>query len=247
LATRGYDDVVFEGNKVFLSYTNPANPGDPVLVQLVQGDHPTGLLTTKTVLTFGATGLDTVTGQIETVPLNDPDSMKMAPNGDLILSSGDDGTIIDISKAGTAQQSVSFTPIAGVTAGHAGLDDVIKPDATSGTFTLTDAATNKVYSFHATGLNTNDYYASVGSLKAFGQVDPTTERVHAAIVGRQRAGLQLRFTARRQLRSRSAGGCRQRWQNRTHSILRRPGVDARPRHRVVFHDATGPDHWPCHR
>jgi hypothetical protein len=39
---------------------------------------------------------------------------------------------------------------------------------------VTDTATNKVYSFHATGLNTNDYYASVGSLKAFGQVDPTT-------------------------------------------------------------------------
>ena len=173
-ATNGYDDVVFEGNKVFLSYTNPANTGDPVLVQLVQGDHPTGLLTTKTVLAFGVKGLDTVTGQIETVPLHDPDSMKMAPNGDLILSSGDDGAIIDISKAGTAQQSVSFTPVAGVTAGHAGLDDVIKPGASSGTFTLTDTATNKVYSFHATGLNTNDYYASVGSLKAFGQVDPTT-------------------------------------------------------------------------
>jgi hypothetical protein len=173
-ATRGYDDVVFEGNKVFLSYTNPANTGDPVLVQLMQGDNPAGLLTTKTVLAFGVKGLDTVTGQIETVPLNDPDSMKMAPNGDLLLTSGDDGAIIDISKAGTAQQSVSFTPVAGVTAGHAGLDDVIKPGASSGTFTLTDTATNKVYSFHATGLNTNDYYASVGSLKAFGQVDPTT-------------------------------------------------------------------------
>jgi predicted secreted protein len=173
-ATRGYDDVVFKGDKVFLSYTNPVNPGDPVLVQLMQGDNPTGLLTTKTVLTFGATGLDTVTGQIETVPLNDPDAMKMAPNGDLILSSGDDGTIIDIKNAGTKHQSVSFTNVAGVTAGHAGLDDVIKPDATSGTFTLTDTATNKVYSFHATGLNTDDYYASVGSLGAFGQVDPTT-------------------------------------------------------------------------
>jgi predicted secreted protein len=173
-ATRGYDDVVFEGNKVFLSYTNPVNPGDPTLVELVQGDHPTGLLTTKTVLSFGATGLDTVTGNIETVPQNDPDSMKLAPNGDLLLTSGADGTIIDISKAGTAHQSVSFTTVAGVTSGNAGLDDVIKPDATSGTFTLTDTATNKVYSFHATGLNTNDYYASVGSLKAFGQVDPTT-------------------------------------------------------------------------
>src|SRR6202035_851926 len=119
--------------------------GDPTLVQLVQGDHPVGLLTTKTVLSFGATGLDTVTGNIETVPQNDPDSLKLAPNGDLLLSSGDDGTIIDISKAGTAQQSVSFTTVAGV--GHAGLDDVIKPDATSGTFTLTDTATNKAYSF----------------------------------------------------------------------------------------------------
>jgi predicted secreted protein len=173
-ATRGYDDVVFEGNKVFLSYTNPVNAGDSTVVELVQGDHPAGLLTTKSVLAFGAKGLDTVTGQIETVPQNDPDAMKMAPNGDLILSSGDDGAIIDINKAGTAQQSVSFTTVAGATSGHAGLDDVIKPGASSGTFTLTDTATNKVYSFHATGLNTNDFYASVGSLKAFGQVDPTT-------------------------------------------------------------------------
>ena len=31
-----------------------------------------------------------------------------------------------------------------------------------------------MFSFHATGLNPDDYYASVGSLKAFGQVDPTT-------------------------------------------------------------------------
>jgi hypothetical protein len=173
-ASRGYDDVVFKGSDVFLSYTNPANPGDPTLVQLVNGDRPTGTLTTKTILSSGAMGLDTVTGQIELVPQNDPDSLKLAPNGDLLLTSGADGAIIDIKNAGTAQQSVSFTDVAGVTSGNAGLDDVIKPSASSGTFTLTDTATNKVYSFHATGLNTNDYYASVGSLKAFGQVDPAT-------------------------------------------------------------------------
>jgi predicted secreted protein len=172
-ATRGYDDVVFKGNQVFLSYTNPVNPGDPTLVELVNGDRPSGTLTTKSILSFGATGLDTVTGKVELVPQNDPDSLKLAPNGDLLLTSGDDGAIIDVKHAGTAQQSVSFTPIAGVGAG-AGLDDVIKPDATSGTFVLADTATDKVFSFHATGLNTDDYYASVGSLKAFGQVDPTT-------------------------------------------------------------------------
>src|SRR3984893_15700137 len=33
-ASSGFDDVVFEGNKVFLSYTNPNGIGDPTLVQL---------------------------------------------------------------------------------------------------------------------------------------------------------------------------------------------------------------------
>jgi hypothetical protein len=159
---------------VFLSYTNPAQPGDATVVELVNGDRPTGTLKTTAILRDGAKGLDTVTGKVEVVPQNDPDSLKLASNGDLLLSSGDDGVIIDIKNPGTKQQSVSFTPIAGVIAGSAGLDDVIKPGATSGTFTLTDTATNEVLSFHVRGLDTNDYYASVGSLHAFGQVDPTT-------------------------------------------------------------------------
>src|SRR5262250_1333962 len=34
-ATQGYDDVVFRGDQVFLSYTNPATPRDPT-IQLLQ-------------------------------------------------------------------------------------------------------------------------------------------------------------------------------------------------------------------
>ena len=162
---------------MFLSYTNPNGVGDPTLVELVNGDHPSGLLKTRTILADGAMGLDTVTGKREVVPQNDPDSLKLGPKGDLIFSSGADGTIIDVANPGTARQSLSFTSIAGIPAasvGNVGLDDVVKPDATAGTFYLTETATNKVVSFHATGLNPNDYYASVGALKAFGQVDPTT-------------------------------------------------------------------------
>jgi hypothetical protein len=141
-AASGYDDVVFEGNKVFLSYTNPNGVGDPTLVELMNGDRPSGLLLTSTILTDGAKGLDTVTGQVEVVPQSDPDSLKMAPNGDLIFSSGNDGTIIDVQNPGKSNPAVSFTTIKGVTAGNAGLDDVIKPSATAGTFYLTDTATN---------------------------------------------------------------------------------------------------------
>jgi hypothetical protein len=109
------------------------------------------------------------------VPLNDPDSLKTAPNGDLLLSSGGDGTIVDVHHPGTGSQSVSFTQISDGQGGFAtGLDDVIKPDATSGTFYLTDSKTNTIESFHATGLNPHDFYASVADLGGFGQVDPTT-------------------------------------------------------------------------
>jgi hypothetical protein len=173
--SRGYDDVVFKGEQVFLSYTNPANNGDPTVVRMTSGDDPHGPIKTSPVLTFGQTGIDTVNGASETIPQADPDSLKLAPNGDLLLTSGDDGAIIDIKDPGTAHQSVSFTPIQGLPAGvGAGLDDVIKPSASAGTFYLTDTNDNRVLAFHATGLNVNDYYASVGSLDAFGQVDPST-------------------------------------------------------------------------
>jgi hypothetical protein len=48
---RGYDDVAFLNGKVYLSYTNPVNPTDPVLQILNQGNTPSGTLTTTTILT----------------------------------------------------------------------------------------------------------------------------------------------------------------------------------------------------
>jgi hypothetical protein len=180
-AVRGYDDVVFKGDRVFLSYTNPSADNSPAtaptLVELVGGEQALhrGAFITQPILTAASTGVDTVTGQTMTVPQIDPDSLKMAPNGDLIFSSGDGGVIIDVHKPGTANQTVSFTPIQGVTAGSAGLDDVIKPSATSGTFYVADASGDRVISFHISGLNMHDYYGSVGGAQnAFGQIDPKT-------------------------------------------------------------------------
>jgi hypothetical protein len=177
-ATRGFDDVVFEGNKVFLSYTNAstdANPNNaPTVVELIGGENAIGRgeLITQPILTTASTGLNTVTGKIETVPQIDPDSLKMAPNGDLIFSSGDGGVIVDIHDPGAKDQSVSFTPIKGVTVGSAGLDDVIKTNATSDTFYVADAKGDRFQSFHVSGLNPNDFYGSLGN--AFGQIDPKT-------------------------------------------------------------------------
>jgi hypothetical protein len=180
--SRGYDDVVFRDGKIFLSYTNPpGTTGDPTVVELLNGNG-NGLgagsqrsLVTKTVLTDGTVGVNTVTGQPGVFAQTDPDSLKLAPNGDLLLTSGDDGIIIDISKPGTPSQTVAFTPVTDM-AGHSvsGLDDVIKTDAPSGTFYISDTADNRVLAVHVSGLKPGDFYASVGSLNAFGEVDPTT-------------------------------------------------------------------------
>jgi hypothetical protein len=95
--------------------------------------------------------------------------------GDLLLTGGDDGVIIDVQNPGSSNQTISFTQMQGVPQGMAaGLDDVIRPDATSGTFYIADTANNRVLAVKVSGLNENDYYASVASLGGFGQIDPTT-------------------------------------------------------------------------
>ena len=149
-------------------------------------DPDSGPLNTKTILAFGATGLNLETGKTEVVPQTDPNSLKVAPNGDLLLTGGADDTIIDVHNPGTAHQSVSFTTVQGVSGG---LDDVIKPDATAGTFYLSDTADNRVLTVHVTGLNTNDYYASVGD--AFGQVDPKTGQFTALVNAANAPGFQF--------------------------------------------------------
>jgi hypothetical protein len=175
--TQGYDDVVFEGNATYMSYTNPPDAsGDATLVSLAQDRHPTGPIVTTPVFFNGVMGLDTVTGKMELIPQNDPDSIKSAPNGDILFTSGDDGVIIDIHHLGKPDQLVTFTPIQGVPTPGAGLDDVIQTNYKSGTFFITVTGSNQVLEVHVSGLNPHDYYAAVSSLDggAFGEVDPAT-------------------------------------------------------------------------
>jgi hypothetical protein len=70
-----------------------------------------------------------------------------------------------------------------------GLDDVIKPDATSGSFYLSDIADNRELTVHATVLHGNEYYASVGN--AFGQVDPSTGASTALVSAADASGFKF--------------------------------------------------------
>jgi len=178
-STRGYDDVAFVGQKVFLSYTNPKNPGDPVVQQLTNGTAPFGSLQTTNILRFGDTGTNLVTGETnQPLPVTDPDSLKALPDGSLILTGEGDKAFTIITNPGTTQQSASFLNLP---ADSTSPDDVIMPTATSGTLYISNQNDNNVLAVRVTDLNTKDLYASVGT--AVEQIDPSTGTVTPIITG----------------------------------------------------------------
>ena len=132
-SSRGYDDVAFLNGKVYLSYSNPVNPSDPVLQILNQGNTPSGTLTTTNILTAQQTN-SLFTSSTQNPP--DIDSLKSTPSGQLVLTSeGDglgpawvtsDGRYTLVSNPGTPEQSVSnlrVTNSAGVNVNA--MDDVV--------------------------------------------------------------------------------------------------------------------------
>jgi hypothetical protein len=183
---RGYDDVAFLDGKVYLSYTNPVNPADPVLQILNQGNSPSGTLTTKTILTVAETGISAP----------DIDSLKSTPNGELVLTSEGDGpgtgnpigTFTLIANPGAANQTVTNIPVKDASgAPSEGMDDVLFPSATQGTLFVTDTKTDKVYDVRLTGLDPNAPIiafngGSIGGFNEVAVVNPITGVVETPIL-----------------------------------------------------------------
>lgn len=139
---QGYDDVAFTSKGTFLSYTNPGSATDVVLRKVVDGTSP---IQTTDILTAGAPGKNLATGQANYVlPTFDPDSLKVAPNGDLVQTSGNRDTLAFVSNAGDASQSVSYLPLTANGASVTGLEDSLYVTATSGTLYLTETSGNQV-------------------------------------------------------------------------------------------------------
>jgi hypothetical protein len=187
---RGYDDIAFVGRKVYLSYTNPVNPTDPVLRVLNNGNNPSGTLTTTNILTAAQTN------PLFSSPSQNPpdiDSLKSTPNGDLVLTSEGDGLGPDwatsdgrytlIANPGTPQQTVTNVPVtnqAGVNVN--GMDDVIFPDATSGWLFVAGTPDNVVDKVWVTGLTIGTPIIALGSFNEVATVNPTTGVVETTLL-----------------------------------------------------------------
>lgn len=139
----------------------------------------------RRVPTYGATGTNIATGMTQPIIANDPDSLKVRPNGDLQLTSGDDATLTVVHDPLLADQSVSFLQLTDPsgTAISGGLDDVITATAASGTFFLADTSNNDVLRIAATGLTPGSLFADIGTTKALDLVDASTGVVTPLVAG----------------------------------------------------------------
>jgi hypothetical protein len=180
-SAQGYDDVVFRGDQVFLSYTNPVGPTSPT-IQLLQNESDPLVVTP--ILLMDATGTNLATGQPnQPTTQNDPDSLKLTPTGDLVLSSGDDGQLIFVEKPGSPDQSVSFLQLLDPSTGLAvsGLDDAVFATAEKGTFYLADTSNNRILKIDVDRVPVGSLFASVGSLNELTVVDLHTGRANPLV------------------------------------------------------------------
>ena len=182
---RGYDDVAFLGGKVYLSYTNPVNPTDPVLQVFNNGNNPSGTLTTTSILTAQQTGVTSTTNE------PDIDSLKSTPNGELVLTTEGDGPgccdpvgeFTLIAHPGAADQTVTNVPVTNAGQNVQGIDDVIFPGATSGWLYVAETgATNQVDKVWLSGLDPNTPIVAIGGLSEVALVNPTTGDVESALL-----------------------------------------------------------------
>ena len=180
-ATQGYDDVAFTSRGTFLSQTNPASAAEITLQKVVDGTSP---IQVTNVLAAGAPGKNIVTGQANFVlPTFDPDSLKVAPNGDLVQTSGNRDTLVFISSPGEATQSVSYLPLTASGAAVSGLDDSLYVTASSGTLYLTETSGNQVLALNLQGLTPGTLLANIGSLSELAFVDPATGNLTPFVTG----------------------------------------------------------------
>jgi len=169
---RGFDDATFTGGKTFLSYTNPANTGDAVIYSATLGNGMVNL--GSPVLSFGDSGFNTATGKTGTAALNDPDSLDQTPNGSLLQTSGDDGSLTTVTNPGAANQSVRFVNLVdGAGNNLSGLDDTVFAPSAASSLLVADTKNNAIYKvtgpFQAGGA-----YSSIGSTNSLDSVDLTT-------------------------------------------------------------------------
>jgi hypothetical protein len=161
----GYDDVVFKNGQAFISASAPSvddgkkNPGPSIVKAELTKDHKV-----KVEQAFPGTPTvsDIATGKAETLNLTDPDSLTVAPSGDLVMTSQDDSELLFIHKtAQTGGEGRVLHLLGGIK-----VDDTTFVAAKHGFLLVADTPANKVYKIEAAGWGTGAAYSAMSGVDA---------------------------------------------------------------------------------
>ena len=135
----GYDDILFQGGKTFISASNPANnPNtDPAIVQATLSG---GSVATSPALMSNATATLFNNSSSVTLNLQDPDSLSQTTDGRAVLTSQGDGELVFVSNLGASNQLVGVLQLQ-----NAMVDDTAFGGAAEMTLLVADKATNDIY------------------------------------------------------------------------------------------------------
>jgi hypothetical protein len=186
----GYDDIVFRGCKVFISASNPSgNPNTgPAIVTAHLED---GIVQVAPLLMGNATAIDVPTGASITLNLQDPDSMTLDPQGNLVLDSQGDQELIYVTHPGQPDQQALRLPLSLSSAGASTpveTDDTAFVTASDGFVLFADKGLNTVFKLTRAGFVPGSAYTAADGGPVVGTLDLTSGVVTPIVSGLKNPG-----------------------------------------------------------
>ncbi|HEY2465327.1 MAG TPA: hypothetical protein VGI32_14810 [Steroidobacteraceae bacterium] len=181
----GYDDIVFRGCKVYISASNPAkNPNTgPAIISARLRD---GVVQVEPLLMGDATAIDASTGATVTLNLQDPDSMTLDPQGNIVLDSQADQELIYVTHPGEPNQQAVRLPLSWVSPkGRAAVevDDTNFATSSQGFILFADKDLNTVYKLTRPGFVPGSAYTAADGGPFVGTLDLTSGIITPVVTG----------------------------------------------------------------
>jgi sugar lactone lactonase YvrE len=181
----GYDDLVFRGCKVYISASNPANnpnTGPAIVSATLDGSF----VDVKPVLAGDASAIDIPTDATVKLNLQDPDSMTLDNQGNLVLDSQGDQELIIVSDPGASKQRVLHLPLSYQTASGpmpVEVDDTAFVTSGEGFILFADKHLNTVFTLKKKAFAVGAAYTAADGGPFVGTVDMTTGVITPVVTG----------------------------------------------------------------
>ena len=182
----GYDDIVFGGCKVYISASNPANnpnSGPAIVSARLDGN----MVDVEPVLAGNASAIDIPSDARTQLNLQDPDSMTLDPQGNIVLDSQADQELIIVSNPGTSIERVlrlplTYQPSKGpITAVET--DDTAFVTSTEGFILFADKGLNTVFALKKKAFAPGAAYTAADGGPLVGTIDLTTGFITPIVTG----------------------------------------------------------------